>query len=255
MSASQLVQYRATTATSVPNSNFRDQCSGQIIASDNYGDEIMKLLKCSIRTTLAALMLSIFPCLSTAQPENASAGSRTRADKADEITTASFDKPLLKKLIIEYTNSERKEAGLTALEADDALSSAAAKHSRDMARRDYFSHTRQRESEPDIEFEDRELIKKLGYKRTAENISLQPIVQSRRTKTRTLPSGETRSATTREFATYQEMAKTIVDSWMESRGHRKNILTPEFTLIGIGTATGDQDGQPYVWITQLFGRK
>lgn len=207
------------------------------------------------RIMLTAAMLVLFPFLSTAQTEQAMADSRAGADKTDEITTASFDKALLRDLIIEYTSKERKEAGLSAVEADDALSSAAEKHSRDMVKRDYFSHTRQREDEPDISFEDRESIRKLGYKRTAENISLQPIVQSRRTRTQTLPGGETKRTTTRDLATYDQLAQDTVDGWMESPGHRKNILTPEFTLIGIGTATGEQNGQPYVWITQLFGQK
>jgi len=39
-------------------------------------------------------------------------------------------------------------------------------------------------------------------------------------------------------------------SWMESDGHRQNILTPEYTAIGIGVVCRN-DGR--IWATQLFG--
>lgn len=45
-------------------------------------------------------------------------------------------------------------------------------------------------------------------------------------------------------------AQTTVDQWMNSAGHRENILTPEFTVEGVGvvtTATGQ------LWATQLLG--
>ena len=38
--------------------------------------------------------------------------------------------------------------------------------------------------------------------------------------------------------------------WMESEGHRQNILTPEYTTIGIGVVCRN-DGR--IWATQMFG--
>ena len=38
--------------------------------------------------------------------------------------------------------------------------------------------------------------------------------------------------------------------WMESDGHRRNILTPEYTAIGIGVVCRN-DGR--IWATQMFG--
>lgn len=46
-----------------------------------------------------------------------------------------------------------------------------------------------------------------------------------------------------------ESAKDIVRAWMESEGHRANILQPEFTHLGVGVARGDNG---YLFWTQNF---
>lgn len=48
----------------------------------------------------------------------------------------------------------------------------------------------------------------------------------------------------------QQSAADVVDSWMQSRGHRKNILSPDFTELGAGYAI-DRAGRPYY--VQVFG--
>jgi uncharacterized protein YkwD len=44
----------------------------------------------------------------------------------------------------------------------------------------------------------------------------------------------------------------VNDGWMNSEGHRRNILNPSFRLLGIGASKG-HDGKWYV--SQVFGRK
>ena len=48
----------------------------------------------------------------------------------------------------------------------------------------------------------------------------------------------------------QSSAAAALDSWMRSRGHRKNILNPDFTELGAGYAI-DRAGRPYY--VQVFG--
>ncbi len=208
----------------------------------------------SVVTPAVAQTTSSTAALEPAQ-DNASTGTSTGAERSDEINTGSLDRQLVQELVVRYTNEERQKADLKPLQPDEPLQKVAEKHSRDMAKRGYFSHTSQREDQPDIPFEDRVSLEKLGYKRTGENIALQPVVQSRRITTRTLPGGETQRDVKRDLATYDELARETVDGWMKSPGHRKNILTPEFNLIGIGVATGEREGTPYAWITQNFGQK
>ena len=51
---------------------------------------------------------------------------------------------------------------------------------------------------------------------------------------------------------YRSGTSVVNDGWMNSEGHRANILNPSFTLIGIGARQG-HDGKWYA--AQVFGRK
>ncbi len=59
-------------------------------------------------------------------------------------------------------------------------------------------------------------------------------------------------------SSYYATPKEIVRSWMQSPGHRRNILQPRFRHVGIGVVTGapsDVDGQPAATYTADFGYK
>jgi hypothetical protein len=45
----------------------------------------------------------------------------------------------------------------------------------------------------------------------------------------------------------------VVEAWMQSPGHRKNIVDDKYTEIGVGTAKGTFDGYDTVYVVQLFG--
>lgn len=219
-----------------------------------------------VRGLVVWLALSLSFCVvATASAENITSASAVKslegeptapsAQASDEINTATLDKALIADLIVRYTNEERRKAGLQELTTHTALQEVAEKHSIDMATRGYFSHTSERKESADIPFGDRVSMEKLGLKRIAENIALQPIVLGQQTTTHTLSTGETKVDVNRTFATYEGLSRQTVDGWMKSPGHRKNILTPEFNLIGIGIASGEREGTPYAWITQNFGHK
>ncbi|HEY0637193.1 MAG TPA: CAP domain-containing protein, partial [Pseudonocardiaceae bacterium] len=116
--------------------------------------------------------------------------------------------------VVALVNQARAAAGCRALTVDDRLTAAAQGHSEDMARQDYFSHT----SLDGRTFADR--IRAAGYPSpAAENI-----------------------------AKGQRSAQQVHDAWMNSAGHRANILNCSYTTIGVGL---DPDG--WYW-TQNFGR-
>jgi uncharacterized protein YkwD len=54
------------------------------------------------------------------------------------------------------------------------------------------------------------------------------------------------------FLTLQEVCEWAVSGWMDSEGHRENILTPGFTETGVGVAFSDEGTFTYVYITQIF---
>ncbi|WP_245831852.1 CAP domain-containing protein [Oceanobacillus senegalensis] len=120
------------------------------------------------------------------------------------------------KEVVRLTNEERKKNGLSALKMDPELNNAAQKKSADMASNGYFSHNSPTYGSPF------DMLKQFGieYSVAAENI-----------------------------AAGQDTAQAVVDGWMNSEGHRKNILNKSVTHIGVGMAEGGAQG-PY-W-TQLF---
>ena|ERR1700741_3426945 len=107
-------------------------------------------------------------------------------------------------------NQERDKRGLSPLRANARLSDAAQGHAKDMARRNYFSHT----SLSGASFVDR--IRRAGYFQD----------------TRSWQAAENIAWGTGRLAT----PKAIVRSWMTSPGHRANILSPSLREVGVGVA-------------------
>ncbi|WP_235848977.1 MULTISPECIES: CAP domain-containing protein [Bacillaceae] len=103
--------------------------------------------------------------------------------------------------IFDLTNDIRKKHGLTPLEWDDATSNVALGHSKDMHQHGYFSHT-----SPNYgELTDRLESESIAFRLAAENIA----------------------------AKYVD-AIEAVEGWLNSEGHRINLLHEDFTHIGIG---------------------
>lgn len=126
--------------------------------------------------------------------------------------------------IHDRVNAVRAERGLEALSAREDLATVADSHSRDMAERGYLSHTSP-EGETMTDRYERFDVDCRGW---AENILYN------------YASDESPTAA----------ARRSVDQWMESTGHRRNILSTSWTAEGIGAAVAD-DGRLYV--TQNFG--
>jgi len=126
--------------------------------------------------------------------------------------------------VVELANQERAANGCTVMLAmNDKLHKAAYDHSADMLARDFFSHTN-----PDGEGPSQR-IAEVGYiwSSWGENIAAG------------CPSPE-----------------DVMAGWMDSAGHRANILNCNFMEIGVGYVYADTDGgeAPYhhYW-TQVFG--
>lgn len=119
--------------------------------------------------------------------------------------------------VVELTNRERRGAGLPPLALDPLLTAAAQAHSADMVARDFYSHTSPEGSQP--------------WDRAAA-------------------AGSARRTIGENIACGQRSAQEVVEGWMNSPGHRANILKADFTHIGIGFAGGGRAG---TYWTQLFG--
>lgn len=98
-------------------------------------------------------------------------------------------------------NADRRRAGLRAVSLSRDLITAAQRHACDMVERGYFDHRDPNGNKPS------DRVRRTGYKSclTAENIAMG-----------------------------QQSVPEVEAGWMGSRGHRKNILDPQITDIGIG---------------------
>lgn len=107
-------------------------------------------------------------------------------------------------------NVERAKNGLGVLASDLRLGDIARAHSADMLANNYFSHTNKSGCDPACR------LRNAGYAWTSygENIYME--------------WGYNR--------TLEGYAAAAVASWMQSAGHRVNILSTRFTAGGVGTA-------------------
>lgn len=113
--------------------------------------------------------------------------------------------------VVQYTNDERAKRGLPALKNDSKLAAIARAHSTDMIKNNYFSHVNLSGCSASCR------MTAAGYlwRAMGENIHWM--------------SGYNLSASA--------TAKKIVTDWMNSSGHRANILSTKFTVVGVGVAT------------------
>jgi hypothetical protein len=117
--------------------------------------------------------------------------------------------------LVNELNASRAEAGLSPLKVDDRLVQAAREHSRKMADRRTLSHVLPGEQG----VAERLAATGLRFNRSGENVG------------------------------YNTDFDGLHSGWMHSPPHRKNILNPDYTLVGIGVARGE-DG--VYWATQDF---
>ena len=115
--------------------------------------------------------------------------------------------------VITLTNTERMKYGLPALSYDASLCRIAGLKSQDMKERRYFSHQSPTYGSPFQMMKDNGI----KYRTAAENIAMG-----------------------------QRTPAEVVAAWMDSPGHRANILNPSFDSIGVGYVA---DGN--YW-TQMF---
>lgn len=146
----------------------------------------------------------------------------------------------LERKIHALINRERAKRGLKVLAWNETLHGIARKYSEDMARGGFFSH----EDPEGRVFHDR--YNEAGFSCRirrgdkvslgAENISQDDILVST-----FLEDGKISYSYNPE----DQIARSVVRRWMNSKGHRRNILTPFFSREGIGVAIA-HDGRVYV---------
>ena len=148
------------------------------------------------------------------------------------------------------TNAARQSEGVGALRWSDDLAAVARAHSRDMAERGYFDHVAPDGSTPQDRAVARgvECVVQVGGGRTRVGVAenLYQGWRYGRVWTRRSAEGVTREY---EWLAPSEIARETVEGWLDSPGHRRNLLDPVSTSHGIGVAT---DPEARVYVTQVL---
>ncbi len=133
--------------------------------------------------------------------------------KNTEETTAEMTQA---QAVLKLVNAERSKAGLQPLTLSEKLTNIAYTKAKDMAEKGYFSHNSPTYGSPF------DMLKQFGvsYSTAGENI-----------------------------AAGQKTAEEVMDSWMNSSGHKANILNKSYTQLGVGFYRGGEYGTEWV---QLF---
>jgi uncharacterized protein YkwD len=126
-------------------------------------------------------------------------------------------------------NDERQQYELSILSEDALLTSLAREHSAYMAEYDLLTHDRFSGERP------------LSYNMSpgdarGENLAKIP----------------TRQYIPGPYLSLQEVCEWAVSGWMDSEGHRENILQPIFTETGVGVSFSEEGAFIYLYITQIF---
>jgi uncharacterized protein YkwD len=134
----------------------------------------------------------------------------------------------LERRIFQLTNDARRKNGLPPLAWDDNLTLKAREKSDDMLQKNYFSHT----SPEGKTLKDRMQEEKPATIRNLSRIGENIYMGSRL-----------------DYAVdIKTQARLIVDGWMTSPGHRRNILDPNYTHLGVGVSARDK----MCYATQVF---
>ena len=122
--------------------------------------------------------------------------------------------------IITLTNQNRTQAGVPALVTSPLLTEAAQLKANDMASRSYYAHVSPDGKSPLYWLD----LVGYHYINAGENLVID-----------------------------RTTSEQVVDAWMNSPDHRENILRPQFTEIGVGTASGVYEGLNTIYVVQEFG--
>ncbi|MFQ3545946.1 CAP domain-containing protein [Halobacillus rhizosphaerae] len=136
--------------------------------------------------------------------------TNTNKERVDQVNGA------FQEQVVQLTNKARKKQGLSALKIDPQVAKVAQTKANDMAKNNYFSHTSPTYGSPF------QMMKQFGvsYHIAEENI-----------------------------AAGQQTPDEVVKAWLNSPGHRKNIMNKNVTHIGVGYAA---DGSN--WSQMFIGK-
>jgi len=174
--------------------------------------------------------------------------------------TDKYNRTEIERLVFKYTNEERESEGLNQLEYTDEFVSVTRRHSADMANNGYVGHVNSEGANFDerinfdngfnekvcVSSEDRQRLNKIG------NWELETAPSTGENAGATFYETEVRNPRTDETVVNQnedDIARSLVNSWMASPAHRDNILDESWNSMSVGVYVSE--GKT-VFATQVF---
>lgn len=157
------------------------------------------------------------PQATAAKPATTTAAPATTTAKTTAAAPASANFGAYEQQVVDLVNQERAAAGLPALKVNAKLAGVAEKKAEDLRDNNYFAHQSPTYGSPF------DMMKQFGisYTSAGENI-----------------------------AKGQKTPADVMNGWMNSEGHRANILNASYTEIGVGYVT-DSNGTTY-WVQHFI---
>jgi uncharacterized protein YkwD len=156
------------------------------------------------------------------------------------IDFSTINYPLLHAAIFYETNQERKKAGVPLLLFHQSLEAAAYGHALDMRTYNFFSHTSVVSGKENLG--DRARLAGFNWTRIGENIAISFGINYE-AGTPVYNPNQNGGYFSYEYKgdpilphTYLTFAKAIVNQWMNSPGHKANMLNANYSYLGIGAA-------------------
>ncbi len=143
--------------------------------------------------------------------------------QATFITSPQFTAEVLPRVLVDLANDDRADNQINTLTLNQILVKAAQLKAADMAAEQYFAHTNPYNSEKTPWY----WFSQAGYafKYAGENLAI-------------------------DF----NDSSAVNRAWMDSPGHRANILNANFTEVGIAVVEGIYEGHPTTYVVQMFGK-
>ena len=194
------------------------------------------------------LLALLAGCLPTPPPGDAAA-DRASTERASRPPNERPDLSDLDRRVAHAANLAREGEGLGAYRWSDDLAAVARHHSADMARRDFFDHVNPDGQTPS----DRALVDGIecrvplggGRLRVGVSENLYEISAYEKIRIQTYGGREHR---TTDWYSPAELAGIVTEGWLDSPGHRRNLLDAVSTAQGVGVeVAGDR-----VFVTQMM---
>ena len=193
----------------------------EITATSTPDEAARRVLTPDADTDRVAPLRRLIPQVSSESAEEREA--HTRLEVRDRVSD-------LELKVHAGINTERARQGRSSLEWDAGLASVARAHSDDMTSRRYFSHDTPEGLDPTDRLHRAGLNCRKGYRYgIAENIAIETTLGN-----------------------LDRTAEEAVRGWINSPGHRTNLLNSEYNRTGVGASFGTWRGYKAVYLTQVF---